>query len=413
MNARAAVRPGRRALLRGLGAGLAGMLPAAAMGAPATDSERNYPADRVGGTAGAMVPPALVRLADHGGSPGAAPQELVRAFGSAFGALSRAGGGTLLVAPGLYDFGVRLDADPVILCRGLRNVAISAYGARFRLATRARAMPSLFYFFNFSNLTLAGAEFVDAGFLPWINWQGMYCVGLQADAASSGFAMLDCRAERVVGLLASNNNAATRRHLARIRVRAQVRDAYYGVGASFIREGVEVVLDCHNVRRAFIAQSLKDADLSVRVSADSVWPGSNGLVALISGGASEGDVENVRVRVEVRGACIHASYVHFYHQGPEPYGAMRDIDATVKLLRVDGARALFTFDHETDGVAATTRRSWDRIALHGEVVGAYDGEVVSNPTRSLARGSVMLDRNLAQLMRGRRLASNFRIGTSP
>lgn len=394
----------RRLLLGGLGAGIAVILPAETAEAPSPPPNL----DKIGSRGGANVPLLVVSLADQGGVPGAAPQVLVQAFERAFGILSGAGGGTLLVPPGLYDFGIRGDADPVVLCRGARDVAISAYGATFRAASKARAVPSLFYFFNFSNLTLAGASFIDAGFSPWIDWQGMYCVGLQADAASSGFSMVDCRAERVVGLLASNNNAVTRRYLSGIKVHGEVRDAYYGVGANHVRSGVEVDLSCHNVRRAFIAYGLKDADIAIRVSCTPDWPGSNGLVALVSEGASSGNVEQVRVRVDVTGFGIHASYVHFYHQGPERQGSMHDIDATVNLMHVDGARNMFTFDHETDGVSARTQRSWDRIFLHGKVAGPFDGTVISNPTVTSSPGTVYLDRNLAALMQGGKLAKNFR-----
>jgi hypothetical protein len=224
--------------------------------------------------------------------------------------------------------------------------------------------------------------------------------------------MVDCCAERVVGLLASNNNAATRRYLAGIKVRGEVRSAYYGVGANHVREGVDVDLSCHNVRRAFIAYGLKDAHIAVRVSCTPDWPGSNGLIALVSEGASMGNVEKVRVRVDATGAGIHASYVHFYHQGPERRGSMHDIDATVNLVHVEGARNLFTFDHETDGVNARTERTWDRIALHGKVSGPFSGKVISNPSVSSAPGTVHLDRNLAALMRSGKLATRFRVRPS-
>lgn len=398
----------RRLLLGGLGAGIAGILPAETAEAP----RRPQHVDKIGSKGGAIVPPLVVSLADLGGVPGAAPEALVRSFERAFGILADAGGGTLLVPPGLYDFGTRSDASPIILCRGARDIAISAYGASFHATTAGKLMPSLFYFFNFSNLTLAGASFFDKGFTPWVDWQGMYCVGLQADAASSGFNMVDCYAERVLGLLSSNNNVTTRSYLKGIKVRGEVRDSYYGVGANYVCGGVDVDLSCHNVRRAFIAYGLKDADIAVRVSCTPDWPGSNGLIALVSEGASMGNVEKVRVRVDVTGACIHASYVHFYHQGPEKRGSMHDIDATVNLMHVEGARTMFTFDHETEGVIARTQRSWDRIRLHGKVAGAFDGRVIANPTVSSVPGTIYLDAKLAALARGEKLAASFRVRPS-
>lgn len=396
----------RRAfLLGGLGACVAGAVP------PRPDDPpfRMIRRGSAGDIGDARVPPAIVSLADFGGRPGAGRSILVSAFGRAFGALADAGGGTLLVPAGLYDFGSYADAAYVILCRDLRNIAISAYGATFALTTTANVVPNFFYFFNFHNITVAGASFVDRGFSPWFNWRGMYCVGIQADKPSSGLRMVDCHAKRVVGLLSSHNNAAGRMHLSDISVRGEVRDSYYGVGANFIRERVDVELVCHNVRRAFIAYSLKNAAIRIVASSTSDWPGSNGLVALVSGGASTGNVENVRVRVEASGECIYSSYVHFYHQGPETEGHMRDIDATVHLINASSARDLFVFDHEADGVQAKTARSWDRIWLHGSVTGRFTGRVVSNTSVSTAPGTVLLDRNLAEMGKLKVPGPGFRV----
>jgi hypothetical protein len=221
--------------------------------------------------------------------------------------------------------------------------------------------------------------------------------------------LVDCYAERVVGLLASNNNAAGRRYMADVRVQGEVRYAYYGVGASFIREGVEVELVCHNVRRALIADALRDARIALHVSSSSDWPGSNGLVALVSCGASSGNVERVRVRVDASGECIYRSYVHFYHQGREKAGLMRDIDATVNVRHVDSVDNLFVFDHETERVQARTARTWDRIALHGSVSGRFGGKVVANPSVQCAPGAVLIDPGLAALQRIDRLGAGFRV----
>lgn len=389
-------------LLRGLGAGVAASMPNVLDDPPVRIGKR-------GMAGGAAVPATRVSLADYGGKPGAAPHVLIGAFGRAFAALAAADGGTLLVPAGVYDFGSVGDAANIILCRDARNVVISAYGATFTATTTANVMPHFFYFFNFHNITIAGASFVDRGFNPWFDWKGMYCAGIQADRASRGFRMVDCYAEHVVGLLASHNNAATRKHLSHISVQGEVRYAYYGVGASFIRENVSVELVCHNVRRAFIAYSLKDADIVITAHSTASWPGSNGLVALVSGGASMGNVEDVRVKVEVSGECIHGSYVHFYHQGPEQEGYMRNIDATVNVFNAGATRNLFVFDHETDGVQPTTTRVWDRIALHGTVAGKLTGQVVANASVTTAPGAVYLDPNLARLEDMTRLAAGFKV----
>lgn len=343
----------------------------------------------------APVPGVTVSLADFSGRPGATRSMLAAAFRQGLAALMEAGGGTLLVPPGTYDLGVLDGPEEILLCRDLRDVVISAYGAVFVANTVRPVMPHMFYFYNFSNVTLAGATFVDHGFFPWIDWQGMYCVGIQADRPSSGMRLVDCRAEHVLGMLASNNDAAGRHLLSDIHVQGEIRHAYYGVGANYIAGRVSVDLDCHNVRRAFIAYAARHADVVVRTSATRAWPGSNGLVALVCAGTRLGDVEHVRVRIDVSGDCIHGSYVHFYHQGPEPEGAMRDIDATVNILGRQSLAAMFLFDHDNHGVQPRTARQWDRICLHGALAAGSSGRVVDNPSASTASGTVYLDRNLA------------------
>ena len=385
----------RHLLLRGATLGAAALLPAALGDATGGQPRRS----KAGGIKAAMVPSATVNLADYGGVPGARAAALVLAFRHALADLAGQGGGTLVVPRGVYDFGKCADAATLVLCRDARDIAISAYGALFVVTTSANVVPNLFYFFNFQNITIAGASFTDAGFDPRPDWRGMVCVGLQADRPSRGFTMVDCYAERVVSLLSSQNNAVTRGFLSNIRVHGEVRHAYYGVGASFIRDNVDVDLVCHNVRRGIIASALRNADIRMTVSSTAHWPGSNGLIALVCGGASVGNVENVRVTLAASGAGIHDSYVHFYHQGDEPDGAKRNVDATVHLDNAGAGTILFLFDHEARFVKATTARVWDAIALHGTITGDFDGRVVANPSASSAPGTVCLDRHLAQQAR--------------
>ena len=387
------VRGRRRFLLGSASAGAACLWPMRLQDAPPKIGKRG----KVGDTGGAAVPSNRVSLADFGGIPGAGRTILASAFSRALAALERRGGGILLVPPGLYDFGSHADPAYIILCRNVRNVAISAYGATFMATTSAQVVPNMFYFFNFSNVTIAGASFIDPGFSPWVNWRGMYCVGIQADQASSGLRMVDCYAERVVGLLASNNNTSSQRYLSDISVQGEVRYSYYGVAASFIMKNVNVDLVCHNVRRAFIACSLRKGEIAITASNSLNWPGSNGLVSLATNGASTGNVENVRVRVDVSGDCIHSAYVHFYHQGPEVKGYIRDVDATVNVIESNSTGTLFLFDHEVDGVQRKTARTWDRIALHGKVAPGYTGKIIANPSITISPGAVSIDCNLARL----------------
>jgi hypothetical protein len=399
----------RRILLGALASGAVGLL-ATAIGSSRIE-ERNK--RKIGDIGGAIVPAKRISLASHGGVPGASPSVLRNAFRRAFAALTENGGGILLVAPGLYDFGRYEESTSIISANGLRNVAISAYGASFKATTTAGVMPHMFYFFNFENVTLAGASFIDAGFNPRVNWKGMYCAGIQADKESSGFRMVDCYAESVVGLFYSHNNADSRRYLRDISIQGEVRNAYYGVGASYIAEEVKVDLACHNVRRAFIAYALKNADIKVTATSTESWPGSNGFVALVCDGSSKGNVENVRIRVDASGAGIYGSYVHFYHQGTEPDGHMRHIDATVNVRNVSPAPTLFVFDHETDDVQPTTSRVWNQISLHGSVTGRLAGSLISNPSVSTSPGIVYVDRNLVSQEQALRLPRTFVVRGNP
>jgi hypothetical protein len=383
----------RKLLLRGAVLGAA----AALLPAPVGDATGGQPRrNQVGGIKAAVVPPAIVSLADYGGLPGAQTAALVGAFRQALDALADQGGGTLLVPRGVYDFGQCTDAATLVLCRNARDIAISAYGALFKVTTAANVMPNLFYFFNFQNITIAGASFADAGFDPRPDWRGMVCVGIQADRPSHGFTLVDCYAERVVSLLSSHNNAATRRFLSNIRVHGEVRYAYYGVNASFIRENADIDLVCHDVRRAVIASALRNADIRVTASSTAQWPGSNGLIALICSGASVGNVKNVRIVLAASGEGNYGSYIHLYHQGDQTEGTIRNIDATVHVAHAAPVTSLFLFDHEARFVKATTSRVWDRIALHGTITGDFDGRIVANPSVSARPGTVCLDRHLAQ-----------------
>jgi len=147
----------RRLLGRGASLGLAGLLPLALDDSASGTAWRGAP----GGIDGARVPPTTVSLADFGGAPGAGAVRIVKAFKQALAALARTNGGTLLVPVGVYGFGCHAQASTIILCRNLRDIAISAYGALFKATTTANVMPTLFYFFNFRNVTIAGASFTD------------------------------------------------------------------------------------------------------------------------------------------------------------------------------------------------------------------------------------------------------------
>lgn len=354
-------------------------------------------------------------LADFGGVPGARPATLVDAFEQAFDEIKASGRSCeLVVPPGVYEFGKHAAPGNTVFVEGLHDVFIYAYGARFRLNTTENIIPCLFYFSNPNNVTLAGASFNDIGYVPDVNWRGMYCARAEATRACSGFRMIDCDVNGAVGMFASQSHGDNKFLMRDISLHGRVRNAYYGAGLTYVGDNARLDLVCENVRRGCIAYGLKNAGIMIRMNHDATALGSNGFISLTCEGESAGNVENVRVDLRASGVGNHSGLVHFYHQQTEALGLMRNIDATVTLDNYrpgSETTSLFVFDHEVPGmkVLSATKRGWDQISLHGSVAKGFSGRIVHNPSVSRYPGRIYVDGNLAGAARMSRLPRYFHV----
>jgi hypothetical protein len=353
-------------------------------------------------------------LAALGGVPGASPERLVDAFEQAFAHLKLAGGGELLVPPGVYDFGECGTGGRVVSVDGLNDVVISAYGATFRLNTTRKVIPILFYFYNPNNVTFAGASFNDVGYDADVDWRGMYCAKAESNRACSGFRMVDCKVDGAVGLFQSLQHGPNRYLMKDIHLHGTVRNAYYGAGLTYVGDNAKVDFVCENVRRGCIAYGLRNATIRIKMTHEAGMPGSNGFVSLACEGENAGNVENVRIDLDVSGVARHSGLVHFYHQKGEARGWMRNIRANVtinNLKKSRGSTSVFLFDHELPDaeIVKSTARGWDQIFLSGRIVGEFAGRIVYNPSVSTAEGMIYIDPALGAQMDTSRLARNFRV----
>lgn len=345
-----------------------------------------------------------LNLADFGGIPGAPSDILLNAFAAAFAKLKILGGGDLLIPPGIYNFGAYISSIPILRIDNLSNVSVSAYGAVFQVSSNA-ATPSLFCFHNPNNVIFAGAAFFDLGFSEsaWLlnkRW-GMYCVSVESIEACSNFKLMDCSAMNITGLYV-NDSRANKFSVKNVAIEnCAVTNAYYGVDALYHGDGLTVKnLVCENVRRGFISYGSKNVDMDIKLHCTENFTGSNGFISLACEGASEGNVENVKINLEVSGVESHTALVHFYHQQKDSLGSIKNVYANVNVnqLKTDGKNAkleklnIFLFDHELPNatILKSTTRIWDQITLSGQVTGKFSGSVIAAPTKSNSRGVLLL-----------------------
>lgn len=353
-------------------------------------------------------------LAALGGVPGASPEVLIDAFEQAFAHLKSAGGGELLVPPGVYDFGECASGGRLISVEGLRDVVISAYGATFRLNTIRKVIPILFYFYNSNNITFAGASFNDVGYDAEVDWRGMYCAKAEANRACRGFRMVDCKVDGAVGMFQSLQHGPNRYLMKDIHLQGTIKNAYYGAGLTYVGDNAKVDFICENVRRGCIAFGLRNASIRIKMSHDADSPASNGFISLACEGESAGNVENVRIALEVSGVARHRGFIHFYHVQEEARGYMRNItaDITIKDLKKGWATpSAFLFDHELPSteILKSTARSWDQVFLSGRIASSFSGRIIHNPSVSTSPGAIYIDRDLAGQIDMTRLARYFHL----
>jgi hypothetical protein len=339
-----------------------------------------------------------VFASNYGLSTSASAAANITAMMNALNVLKNKGGGILIVEPGDYDFGSHATSDAIVSVSDLANVLIYAYGARFIVETTAEATPFLFYFDSPNNVVLAGARFFDSGFNPasWTThsrW-GMGAVALQASSNCRGFKMVDCDAENLTYLLVGDFRANKRKFEDIAVVNCRVKNAYYGVDLIYAGDNLKVDnLICEDVRRGYISFGARNADVDIKLYTSSGFLGSNAFISIGCEGTTyndgygvlgnDGNVENVRIKLNVTGYEAHESYVHFYHQQADSPGAIANVDADVKLNNLSstgkaaglGATNVFLFDHElpTTAILGVTQRNFKQITLSGGILGAVTG----------------------------------------
>ena len=363
-------------------------------------------------------------LADFGGVPGKAPAALIDAFQKAFSGLKESGGGTLIVPPGDYDFGSYASSKPIVAVSDLRNVSISAYGARFLVTSKTNATPGLFCFTDVNNVALSGASFTDPGLdtTAWLTHkrQGMYCVVLRATSACGDFRLKDCSAANVTGLYVHDGRSNKYKLRNVIVEDCKVTNAYYGVDAIYQGDNLSVRnLVCRDVRRGFISFGARNMDVDVKLNCDAHFLGSNGFIVLVCEGASEGNVENLNIRLTASGVESHMSLIHFSHQQKDSPGSISNVNANVRLENLTpvgkdtrlGKLNVFLFDHELPSteILRETTRTWDRIALSGEIIGRVSGDVVSCKSVPRTPGTLTVDDRLAAFVNLPALAGRFKV----
>jgi hypothetical protein len=363
-------------------------------------------------------------LADFGGFPGAPSEALLAAFEAAFIKLKTLGGGVLLVSPGDYDFGSYSKSSRVIDAADLKDVVISAYGARFIVTSKVAITPFLFCFHNPNNVTLSGANFIDFGFnkSAWLahNRWGMYCVSVDSITECNYFKLVDCLAQNVTGLYVNDSRSNKYKVKNVIIENCRVTNAYYGVDALYHGKNLSVRnLICQDVRRGFISFGSTDVDIDIKLHCTAYFLGSNGFISLVCEGESVGDVNNVRIKLDVSGVESHSCLVHFYHQQDDSPGAIKNVMVFIKVnqLTTKAKNAslddlnIFVFDHELPNatILRNTTRIWDQITLTGQVKGNVSGKIISAPTKSKTLGTLILDDNIYTIADISFLKTNFKV----
>lgn len=339
---------------------------------------------------------------------GAAGTDNTAAFTAALAAMKQRGGGTLTINPGDYYFGSYATSAEVVKILNLVNTRINAYGARFILNTTAEATPFLLVFDTPNDVTLAGAHFYDVGFNP-ASWQthsrwGMGAVELKATNPCKGFRMVDCVAENLTYLLVADHRT-TKRNMKNVMVEdCRVKMAYYGVDVLYLGDNLKISnLICEDVRRGLIGYGMHNVDADIKLYTNQGFQGSNAFVSIACEGrnyndgygvlGTDGDVKNLRVKLNVTGYEAHSAYVHFYHQQADGPGEIDNVKAEIMVNDLSqtgkaagiGATNLFLFDHELPdtSILGTTTRTCKGIDLDARMTGAISGVPVavnsSNP----------------------------------
>lgn len=361
-------------------------------------------------TTPAPIPSHVVKLADYGGVPGASASTIKSAFSQAFNQLKGLGGGTLMIAAGVYDIGSYPSEVIAMGVDGLQNVLISAYGAQLTMTTTAATgMPVFLSFSNPQNVTIAGMRFYDHGTNLSVNWKGAVCLSVTSNIARSGFKTVDCVAENVGTFFRSVGNYL----FTNFDIHGSVTTAYYAVNVNNNGRFSKFNVRCDRVRRALVAWGAQNQTHKYTCNHVAGGLGSNGFVDLVPRGGNP--VSDVTVEVSMTGnSSPYGSIINCYQQAPDNPLYMRNVKAKVIVNNVAGSAPLFEFMHEdpVGTIRSTTPRTWENMELTGSVTGAYAGPIIRNRTTST--GSTNLIRvasNLAALQNMSALPSYFKVFT--
>lgn len=380
MNAENAPPPNRRRRQLVLsGAALLGLLHGCGGGGGGDDAASNSAAQSAQPDAtGAGNTPLSLSLAEYGGVPGADPAVIRSAFDQAFDRLKSAGGGSLNVAAGIYDLGNYATDTSAISVVNLRNVQISAYGARLTMTTTAVATPGFLHIWNPSNVTIAGMSFHDAGTDLSVDWRGAICIQVSCTVPSSGIRTIDCVAENVLTFVKSYGAY----ELTNMDIQGTVRDSYYGANINYNGRGSTCRLSCEHVKRGFLGFGAQDWNIEINCIGGR--NGSNGFIALVA--TPDAPVTDCDIVLTCSGHLSpYSAMVHFDHQGDaEIPQYFRNIGADLTLDNVIvSPETLFLFDaHSTAGAPPSTVRTWEDIRLSGKIAGNFTGMVLKNPSIS-------------------------------
>lgn len=361
-------------------------------------------------TTPAPIPTNMVNLSDFGGVPGAGASAIISAFNQAFSRLKSLGGGTLTIAPGVYNIGSYPSEVIAIGVEGLQNVLISAYGAQMTMTTTASTgMPVFLSFSNPQNVTIAGLRFYDFGTNLNINWKGAVCLSVTSNVARSGFKTVDCVAENVGTFFRSVGNYL----FTNFDIHGSVTVAYYAVNVNNNGRFSKFNVACDRVRRALVAWGAQNQDHKYTCHHVAGGLGSNGFVDLVPRGGNP--VKDCTVEVSMTGnSSPYGSIINFYQQAPDNPLYMRNVKAKVIVNNVAGSAPLFEFMHEdpVGTIPATTARTWEQMELTGSVTGTYTGPIIRNRTTSTGTtNSVLVASNLAALQNMAALPSYFNVFT--
>jgi hypothetical protein len=393
----------RFVLLSGLAAGAASMLQACGGGsstnAAADTSEVNglqctklQALSGVNTSTLAPIPGNAVSLSTYGGVPGASSTTNQTAFANALNALKASGGGTLNINPGTYQWGS--SGSDMSFISGLNNVHINAPGVTIQCNSNG-ANPSIWSFWNCSNIGITGVTFNDLGANP-LNMQGAYALLWEGDRPTSKFKTTNVTVTR--GLMAFRCFGGDLQ--TEIDMQITVNDCYYGPNTGTNGNGASSTTRSRfditgtKTRRIFLAFGAKHMDVKINYTGSSSDIGSNGLIDIVAGSndpwAGDLNVDDCTFDCTVSGYLgNHQCIFQHYLQGPNNTAwYYRNLKVNVNCVNVSGGTHIHKFVHD-NGTAelGTTLRTFANIELTGTVSGTYQATMIDSTTTSSSSGN--------------------------